>query len=50
MTVYLELADYLLIAERVLGLYGEEVEREGPNIDETVRRIAGTGGDAPSQP
>jgi ketosteroid isomerase-like protein len=26
-------------------LYGEEVEREGADIDETVRRVAGTGGD-----
>ncbi|MEK6191569.1 MAG: nuclear transport factor 2 family protein [Chloroflexota bacterium] len=30
-------------------LYGEEVEREGSDIDETVRRISGTGGDVPSR-
>jgi ketosteroid isomerase-like protein len=35
--------------ERVVWgrLYGEEVERQGPGIDETVRRLVGTGGDGP---
>lgn len=28
-------------------LYGEEVERDGPDIDETVRRLAGTESDPP---
>jgi ketosteroid isomerase-like protein len=29
-------------------LYGEEVEQDGPDIDETVRRTAGTGAEASS--